>query len=108
EVIEKYGADALRFTLATGATPGNDMRISLERIEGSRNFANKLWNAARFVVAKCPERPPEPRPETLDLPARWIRSRTETVVADVSRLLEAYNFGEAGRLLYDFVWSELC
>jgi valyl-tRNA synthetase len=112
DVIEQYGADALRFTLATGSTPGNDLRLSLERVAGSRNFANKLWNAARFVVSATEGIELAPGlavpDEALALSDRWIRSRTEATIAEVTRLLEAYNFGEAGRTLYDFIWSELC
>ncbi|HEY3111315.1 MAG TPA: valine--tRNA ligase [Chloroflexota bacterium] len=112
DVIEQYGADALRFTLATGSTPGNDLRLSLERVAGNRNFANKLWNAARFVVSATEGIGLAPGlavpAETLALSDRWIRSRVEATTAEVTRLLEAYNFGEAGRTLYDFTWSELC
>jgi len=108
DVIEQYGADALRFTLATGSTPGNDLRISLERIAGNRNFANKLWNAARFVISSTADVGESTRPYRLSLADRWIRSRTEAAVADATRLLETFNFGEAGRLLYDFTWNELC
>ncbi len=108
DVIEKYGADALRFTLTTGSTPGNDLRISLERIEGARNFANKLWNAARFVVTTCGDQAEEVPTEVLGLADRWIRSRADWTVAEVTRLFETYQFGEGGRLVYDFVWSELC
>jgi valyl-tRNA synthetase len=110
EVIDQYGADSLRWTLATGSTPGNDLRLSMERIEGARNFANKLWNAARFVVTQTEgiEVGHPPAPGSLTLADRWILSRAEATTADVTRLLEAYNFGEAGRTLYDFIWSELC
>jgi valyl-tRNA synthetase len=112
DVIEQYGADALRFTLATGSTPGNDLRLSLERVAGNRNFANKLWNAARFVVSATEGVELSPglavADDKLALPDRWIRSRVEATIGDVTRLLEAYNFGEAGRALYDFTWNELC
>ncbi|MBI4505877.1 MAG: valine--tRNA ligase [Chloroflexi bacterium] len=109
DVIERYGADALRFTIATGSSPGNDMKLSQERIEGSRNFANKLWNAARFVWLELerhgtPSAPPAP----MALEDRWIASRTSEVVATATRLLEEFQFGEAGRVLYEFVWSEFC
>ena len=112
DVIARYGADALRFSIATGSTPGNDMKLSEEKLQGSRNFANKLWNAARFVIASgaasaeaatfTPEEP------DLELADRWILSRANQVTADVTRLLEEYQFGEAGRILYDFIWGEFC
>jgi valyl-tRNA synthetase len=105
EVIEQYGADALRFYLATASTPGNDLRLSLERIEGSRNFANKLWNAARFVMSQGA---PPTSAGTSSLADRWIRSRVEATVGEVTRLMEEYSFGEAGRALYGFVWDEFC
>jgi valyl-tRNA synthetase len=105
EVIEQYGADALRFYLATSSTPGNDLRLSLERIEGSRNFANKLWNAARFVLSQGE---PPASEGSLSLADRWIRSRVERTIAEATRLMEEYSFGEAGRALYGFVWDEFC
>jgi valyl-tRNA synthetase len=105
EVIERYGADALRFYLATSSTPGNDLRLSLERIEGSRNFANKLWNAARFVISQGE---PPAAEGSLSLADRWIRSRVETTIAEATRQMEEFSFGEAGRALYGFVWDEFC
>jgi valyl-tRNA synthetase len=109
EGLPAMGADALRFTLLTGSSPGNDMNLSLQRVEANRNFTNKIWNATRFVVGKLDAVP------RLGLPAesaqwsladRWIRSRLSGTVADVTRLFEAYQFGEAGRQLYEFFWSE--
>lgn len=109
-VIRDYGADALRFTLATGSTPGNDMRLSLQRVEGSRNFANKLWNAARFILGALSG--PAPRPSwddpSLTLPDRWILSRYHRTVAAVTQALEEFDFGEAGRRIYEFTWDEFC
>jgi valyl-tRNA synthetase len=105
DVIEQYGADALRFYLATASTAGNDLRLSIERIEGSRNFANKLWNAARFVVGAGEPPAGVGAPSVADL---WIQSRLAATTAEVTRLLEEYNLGEAGRTLYAFVWDELC
>jgi valyl-tRNA synthetase len=108
EVMDQFGTDALRFTLLTGSTPGNDMNLSLQRVEGNRNFANKLWNAARFVVAnleRCPASVPLNRTE-YTLADRWILARLNQVVTDVNRLFENYMYGEAGRQVYDFVWSE--
>jgi len=109
EAMEQYGTDALRFTLLTGSTPGQDMNFSLERVAANRNFCNKIWNAARFVVANVDLN--TPANATLNLaqltvPDRWILGRVNQVTAEVTRLIEDYNFGEAGRQLYDFFWSE--
>lgn len=109
EIIDEYGTDAMRFTLLTGMTPGNDMNLSLSRIAANRNFCNKIWNATRFVVANLDEGG-QPM-ATLNLgqltvPDRWILSRVNQLTAEVTRLIESYNFGEAGRQLYDFFWSE--
>ncbi len=109
EVIDKYGADTLRFTLVTGNTPGNDMRFYWERVESSRNFANKIWNATRFVLMNMEdfEGPfAEPKPESL--PDRWILSRYTRTVVGVTECLDRYELGEAARLLYDFIWDEFC
>jgi len=112
-IVEEYGADALRFTLLTGSTPGNDMKLALSRVEANRNFANKIWNAARFVTSILDER--RIRGEEalsgaseLNLPERWILSRHNRLIAEVTRLIEAYQFGEAGRQIYDFLWGEYC
>ena len=111
EVMEEYGTDALRFTLLTGSSPGNDVNLSLSRVEANRNFANKMWNATRFVVSNLQPfdgaqgRPPIPN---LQLPERWILSRHNRLIAEVTRLFEDYNFGEAGRQIYDFLWGEYC
>lgn len=107
--IEKYGADALRFTLATGNTPGNDMRYSPERVEASRNFANKLWNAARFVLMNLSDDEPVPFvPESLSIEDKWILSKFNTLVADVTENLEKYEIGLAVSKLYDFLWDDFC
>ncbi|MHB9092275.1 MAG: valine--tRNA ligase, partial [Chloroflexota bacterium] len=112
EVMAKYGTDALRFTLATGTTPGNDMRLSNEKLEGGRNFANKIWNAARFIVGELgkAEAPlgPVGSSEGLPLEDRWILSRANRAVAEVDRLFAGFQFGEAGRVIYDFLWGDLC
>ncbi len=107
-LIDQYGADALRFTLVTGSTPGNDMRLNIGRVEASRNFANKLWNAARFVRSNlsADALPTLPPAASLALPDRWILSRHNRLIADVTRLIEDYQYGEAGRQLYDFLWGE--
>ena len=109
EEIEKYGADALRFTLATGNTPGNDMRYSAERVEASRNFANKLWNAARFVLMNLGEDEPAPYiPENLELEDKWILSKFNNVVKEVTDNLDKFEIGLAVSKLYDFIWDVYC
>jgi valyl-tRNA synthetase len=96
----------------TGATPGNDMNLSISRVASNRNFANKIWNAARFVIGHLDawnSLPKEALTEIADdLPARWIRSRLSRTIADVSRLMDDYQFGQAGTLAYDFLWGEYC
>ncbi len=107
--IEKYGADALRFTLATGNTPGNDMRYSAERVEASRNFANKLWNAARFVLMNLDENEPAPYiPENLELEDKWVLSKFNNVVKEVTENLDKFEIGLAVSKLYDFIWDVYC
>ncbi|HEX9017127.1 MAG TPA: class I tRNA ligase family protein, partial [Chloroflexota bacterium] len=116
DVIEKYGSDALRFAIVTGTTPGNDSQMSMTKIEASRNFANKLWNAARFVVTNVGGWEPGDLSKPLELPAgpgatdadRWIVSRLNAVAADTQRLLETWQLGEAARNLHDFIWGEFC
>jgi len=107
EVIDKYGADALRFTLATGNAPGNDMRFYWERVESSRNFANKIWNAARFVLMNLEvEECTLPKaPQTED---KWIISRYNSVVKSVTENLDKFELGVALGNLYDFIWDEFC
>jgi valyl-tRNA synthetase len=111
DVMDKYGTDALRFTLLTGSTPGNDMNLSLERIASNRNFCNKVWNATRFVVNNQGTAFGTGSAATwnlsgLTMPDRWILSRLNRLVVEVTRLIDSYNFGEAGRQLYEFFWSE--
>jgi len=111
-IIKEYGTDALRFTLLTGSTPGNDMKLSLKRIAANRNFANKIWNAARFVVNSLDETAPTGA-ETWNLAKRtladrWIISRHNRLIQNVTRLMDDYQFGEAGRQIYDFLWGEYC
>jgi valyl-tRNA synthetase len=108
EVIDKYGADTLRFTLVTGNTPGNDMRFYWERVESSRNFANKIWNASRFVLMNLEDYDPAQPKGTLTLADRWILSRCEQTVAGVTENLENFELGEAARMLYEFIWNEFC
>ncbi len=106
--IEKYGADALRFTLATGNTPGNDMRYVPERVEASRNFANKLWNAARFLLMNLKTDKEMPLPECLALEDKWVLSRYNTLVRDVTDNLDKFELGLAVSKLYDFIWDVFC
>src|SRR5262249_55555214 len=106
ELIDKYGSDALRFGLLTGNTPGNDIKFSAELPEKGQRFANKLWNATRFMLRLASDNSPQPSEPTLA--DRWITSRYNTTLAEVNRLLEAYQFGIAGRLIYDFLWGEYC
>lgn len=109
EVIDKYGADALRFMLVTGNAPGNDMRFSFEKVEAARNFANKIWNASRFIMlnmdGKTVTEPSESELEPVD---RWILSRTKRIVREVTDNMEKYELGVAAAKIYDFIWSELC
>ena len=107
--IEKYGADALRFTLATGNSPGNDMRYVPERVEASRNFANKLWNAARFVMMNLSDNEPTPYiPENLATEDKWVLSKFNELVRDVTDNLEKFELGLAVQKLYDFIWDIYC
>ncbi len=109
EIIDQYGADALRFMLATGNSPGNDMRFLPERVEASRNFANKLWNASRFVLMNLPEDEPAPAlPSELVLEDQWIVSQFNTLVGEVTDNLEKFELGIAVQKLYDFIWDILC
>ncbi|MDY7079647.1 MAG: valine--tRNA ligase [Chloroflexota bacterium] len=112
-VIEKYGSDALRYTLLTSSTPGLDMNLDPRRLEGARNFTNKIWQAARFVLSNV-----DTGCEVLDidqslisnlqLTDRWIISRLNRLIQSVTRLFESYQYGEAGRQINDFLWSEYC
>jgi len=110
EVIEKYGADALRFTLATGNSPGNDQRFYWEKVEANRNFANKIWNASRFALMNLEGFTYADIDLTgnLSTPDKWILTRLQATIADVTRLIDAFEFGEAGRILYNFIWDDLC
>ncbi len=129
DIIAEYGSDALRFSLLTGGTPGNDMKLSLTASKSNRNFANKMWNAARFVVMNLADDDLElsdateddaaeddafnrsyalPALDALSLADRWILSCLQRTQDEVTRLIENYQLGEAGRQLYEFVWSEFC
>jgi len=108
-VIEKYGSDALRYTLLTSSTPGLDMNLNLRRLEGARNFANKIWQAARFVLSNQGDGPvPLPPASRLLLPDRWILSRLNHLVQNATHLFDSYQYGEAGRQIHDFLWGEYC
>ena len=109
EVIAQYGADALRFTLVTGNSPGNDLRFSQEKVEASRNFANKIWNASRFILMNIDGRDvPNQLPEKLALEDKWIVNQFNQVVKEVTDNLEHFEIGIAVQKLYDFLWDELC
>ncbi|ADL12058.1 valine--tRNA ligase [Acetohalobium arabaticum] len=109
EFIDEYGADTLRFTLVTGNTPGNDMRFRQEKVEASRNFVNKIWNASRFVLMNLEDFDPE-EVEELDytLADKWIISRLNETAQEVTRTLDKYQIGNAAQTLYDFIWNEFC
>ncbi len=112
ELVDIYGADALRFALTTGNSPGNDMRLNESKMEASRNFANKIWNASRFVMANIQRSegsanwswPPIP----VHLEDRWIVARLQTTVSNVDRYMKEFQFGEAQREVHDFLWGEYC
>ena len=107
EVMDELGTDALRFTLLVGSTPGNDMNLSLKKVEANRNFANKLWNAGRFILRNLDAIPAQPEGEPAWTAAdSWIWARLKTLTETVNRLFETYQFGEAGRQIYDFFWGE--
>lgn len=109
EVIEKYGADALRMTLITGNAPGNDMRFYWERVEASRNFANKVWNASRFILMNMEKAEiKEEMPESLMSADKWILSKVNGLVKEVTENMEKYELGIALQKIYDFIWEEFC
>jgi len=106
--IEQYGTDAVRFALSTGNSPGNDMRLGAHKLEGSRNFANKLWNAARFVITTMDGKSLGPIAASLPMEDRWILSRLNRTIAETVDSLEQFQLGEALRKVHDFLWSEYC
>ena len=110
EIIDKYGADALRLTLITGNAPGNDMRFYWERVEASRNFANKVWNASRFIMMNL-----EKADSTKDVDLnsltdadKWILSKANTLIQDVTDNMDSFELGIAVQKVYDFIWEEFC
>ena len=109
EVIDKYGADALRLTLITGNAPGNDMRFYWERVEASRNFANKVWNASRFIMMNLEgSEIKEPSLDALKPADKWILSKVNTLAKDVTENMDKYEMGIAVQKVYDFIWDEFC
>jgi len=109
EIIEKFGADALRFTLATGNSPGNDMRFSDEKVESSRNFANKIWNASRFILMNIDGHDVKNElPANLAMEDRWIIDSFNRVTKEITENLEHFELGIAVQKLYDFLWDEFC
>lgn len=110
EVIDKYGADALRMTLITGNAPGNDMRFYWERVENSRNFANKVWNASRFIMMNLEKAPYREQllTDSLTMADKWILSKVNTLTKDVTENLDKYELGIALQKVYDFIWEEFC
>jgi len=109
EVIQKYGSDALRMTLLTGNAPGNDMRFYWSRVEASRNFMNKVWNASRFIMMNLDKAEiPEEMPETITMADRWILSKVNNLIQDVTRNMEAFDLGIALDKVQNFIWEEFC
>jgi len=106
-VMDEMGTDALRFTLLVGSTPGNDMNLSVKKVQANRNFANKIWNAGRFIISAL-EKAPESTSIELSptLADQWITARSNQLIRDVERLFTTHQYGEAGRQIYDFFWSE--
>ena len=112
EIIEKYGADALRLTLITGNAPGNDMRFYYERVEASRNFANKIWNASRFIMMNMPKDEDLADVSFADVNLepvdKWMVSKLNTLIKDVTDNMESFELGIAVSKIYDFIWDEFC
>jgi len=108
DIIKEYGADTLRFTLVTGQAPGNDQRFRIENVESSRNFANKIWNASRFLLMNLQGEQARGLPEKLNRHDRWILDSFNTAVEKTTDLLERYELGEAARVVYDFFWGDFC
>ena len=105
-VMDKLGTDALRFTLLVGATPGNDMNLSVKKVEANRNFANKVWNAGRFVINAINTLQPGAEPGDYTLADSWIWARLQTLIRDVERQFQNFQYGQAGQQIYDFLWAD--
>ena len=110
DVIEKYGADALRWFLSTGSTPGQDVRFSYTKMDAAWNFINKIWNASRYVIMNLGEmeEPKLPAQSEWDLADKFILNQLNTTIAETTRLFDKFEFGEAGRILYNFIWNDFC
>ena len=109
EMAEKYGADALRFNLITGNSPGNDMRFYVEKCEAMRNFANKIWNASRYVLMNLTvDEPGLPEADTLEIEDKWVLSQLNTLIREVTDNMDAYELGVASAKVYDFIWDTYC
>lgn len=110
DVIEKYGADALRWFLSTGSTPGQDVRFSYTKMDAAWNFINKIWNASRYVIMNLGEMdvPTLPAESEWDLADQFILNQLNTTIAETTRLFDKFEFGEAGRILYNFIWNDFC
>ena len=109
EMAEKYGADALRFNLITGNSPGNDMRFYVEKCEAMRNFANKIWNASRYVLMNLTvDEPGLPEADTLEIEDKWVLSQLNTLIREVTENMDAYELGVASAKVYDFIWDTYC
>ncbi|MCL2766773.1 MAG: valine--tRNA ligase [Peptococcaceae bacterium] len=108
DVINSHGADSLRFMLIIGNTPGNDLRFNTEKLDGARNFANKLWNASRFALMNLTDYEPDQPVGEYSLADKWILSRYQRLTGEVTRQLTDYELGEAARELYEFIWNEFC
>lgn len=108
EIIDQYGADALRLTLITGNAPGNDMRFYQERVEANRNFANKIWNASRFIMMNMKDTLKEPTMDELEPVDKWILSKCNHLIKEVTEHMESYDLGIAVQKVYDFIWDEIC
>ncbi|MFD1126329.1 valine--tRNA ligase [Lentilactobacillus raoultii] len=110
DVIDKYGADALRWFLSVGGTPGQDLKFSYDKMDSAWNFINKIWNASRYVIMNLDEttKPELPVESEWQLSDKWILSRLNSTIREVSQLFDKYNFGEADRKLYDFIWNDFC
>ncbi|SCH78421.1 Valine--tRNA ligase [uncultured Clostridium sp.] len=108
EIIDQYGADALRLTLITGNAPGNDMRFYYERVEASRNFANKIWNASRFIMMNMPEEGLQVTDPVLQPVDKWILSKLNALIKDATENMDHFELGIAVQKVYDFIWDEFC
>jgi valyl-tRNA synthetase len=107
DVMDDMGTDAVRFTMLVGSTPGLNTNLSLQKVEANRNFANKIWNAGRFILGHLDDSPEEPKADPVwTLADSWIWARLQSLIRNVNRLFDTHQYGEAGRQIYDFFWSE--